>query len=519
MTDIDHYFKNLKDLSEPELKAADITHKKLLEIYFDYVESLRALEAEGIYLSNRLQFCSDINSVRWRTKDPIHLLTKIVRKRKSALKNGITDSPYLSIDVNNYKQIITDLIGLRAIYLFKFQWKLVDKYICNNFKMASNEDITIYHASEDDLTFYFHNGYEKKIGENNFKYVQAIKGSKYRSTHYIVEANFPHAFKLEIQIRSILDEAWGEIDHYIRYPNHQDDVDLERQMTILNGAINGCEELATTYIKYFQDRNREVADVFLEDLSLEGSERTEEVEEEDLSLEGSERTEEVEEEDLSLEGSERTEEVEEEGLPPEGSERTEEVEEEGLPPEGSERTEEVEEEDLSPEGSERAEEVEEEDLSIDFKDILDNLALESDMDRIASTAYPSFSSKLRKKFEEQHKAVSNKSTLRFHISPELRKKFEEQHKVVSNKSALRLHISPELRKKFEEQHKVVSNKSALRFHISPELRKKFEEQHKVVSNKSALRFHISPELRKKFEEQNVNKEDDSIQKKPKEEDE
>ena len=421
MTDIDHYFKNLKDLSEPELKAADITHKKLLEIYFDYVESLRALEAEGIYLSNRLQFCSDINSVRWRTKDPIHLLTKIVRKRKSALKNGITDSPYLSIDVNNYKQIITDLIGLRAIYLFKFQWKLVDKYICNNFKMASNEDITIYHASEDDLTFYFHNGYEKKIGENNFKYVQAIKGSKYRSTHYIVEANFPHAFKLEIQIRSILDEAWGEIDHYIRYPNHQDDVDLERQMTILNGAINGCEELATTYIKYFQDRNREVADVFLEDLSLEGSERTEE------------------------------------------------VEEEGLPPEGSERTEEVEEEDLSPEGSERAEEVEEEDLSIDFKDILDNLALESDMDRIASTAYPSFSSKLRKKFEEQHKAVSNKSTLRFHISPELRKKFEEQHK--------------------------------------------------VVSNKSALRFHISPELRKKFEEQNVNKEDDSIQKKPKEEDE
>ena len=467
------------------------------------MESLRALEAEGIYLSNRLQFCSDINSVRWRTKDPIHLLTKIVRKRKSALKNGITDSPYLSIDVNNYKQIITDLIGLRAIYLFKFQWKLVDKYICNNFKMASNEDITIYHASEDDLTFYFHNGYEKKIGENNFKYVQAIKGSKYRSTHYIVEANFPHAFKLEIQIRSILDEAWGEIDHYIRYPNHQDDVDLERQMTILNGAINGCEELATTYIKYFQDRNREVADVFLEDLSLEGSERTEEVEEEDLSLEGSERTEEVEEEDLSLEGSERTEEVEEEGLPPEGSERTEEVEEE----------------DLSPEGSERAEEVEEEDLSIDFKDILDNLALESDMDRIASTAYPSFSSKLRKKFEEQHKAVSNKSTLRFHISPELRKKFEEQHKVVSNKSALRLHISPELRKKFEEQHKVVSNKSALRLHISPELRKKFEEQHKVVSNKSALRFHISPELRKKFEEQNVNKEDDSIQKKPKEEDE
>ena len=48
--------------------------------------SLKKLEIEGTYLSNRLQFFKDINSVRWRTKDPIHLLTKIVRKRKEAIE-------------------------------------------------------------------------------------------------------------------------------------------------------------------------------------------------------------------------------------------------------------------------------------------------------------------------------------------------------------------------------------------------------------------------------------------------
>ncbi|HEE6562943.1 TPA: hypothetical protein R7S29_003260, partial [Acinetobacter baumannii] len=266
MIDIQDYFKDSKDLSDSELIKADITAEELIKIYYDYMTSLKELEAEGIYLSNRLQFCDDINSVRWRTKDPVHLLTKIVRKRKEAIEKNDSTSKYLSINENNYKKIITDLIGLRAIYLFKFQWKLVDNFICNNFKINHDEKIVIYHAPEDDLKFYYEDGYEKEVSGARLEYSRQKKSSKYRSTHYIIEANFPHDFKLEIQIRSILDEAWGEIDHSIRYPDHQNDEDLQRKMTILNGAINGCEELATNYIEDFQNKTLEVVkDIFLEE--------------------------------------------------------------------------------------------------------------------------------------------------------------------------------------------------------------------------------------------------------------
>jgi ppGpp synthetase/RelA/SpoT-type nucleotidyltranferase len=272
MIDIKEHFKNAQDLSESELSAARITAKELIEIYYDYLESLKELEIEGAYLSNRLQFFKNINSVRWRTKDPIHLLTKIVRKRKEAIEQEKISSKYLSINANNYKEIITDLLGLRAIYLFKFQWELVDNYICNNFKISPDEKITIYHAPEDDLTFYYEDGHEKKVGEINLKYSRVKRDSKYRSTHYIAETNFPHNFKLEIQIRSILDEAWGEIDHYIRYPNHQDDEELKRQMTVLNGAINGCEELSTTYIGKFREKSfQAVQEIFLEEQGLSES--------------------------------------------------------------------------------------------------------------------------------------------------------------------------------------------------------------------------------------------------------
>ena len=270
MIDIQDYFKDSKDLSDSELIKADITAEELIKIYYDYTASLKELEAEGIYLSNRLQFCDHINSVRWRTKDPVHLLTKIVRKRKEAREKKDSTSKYLSINENNYKKIITDLIGLRAIYLFKFQWKLVDNFICENFKINHDEKIVIYHAPEDDLKFYYEDGYKKEVSGARLEYSRQKKSSKYRSTHYIIEANFPHDFKLEIQIRSILDEAWGEIDHFIRYPDHQNDEDLQRKMTILNGAINGCEELATNYIEDFQNKTLEVVkDIFLEEEVVE----------------------------------------------------------------------------------------------------------------------------------------------------------------------------------------------------------------------------------------------------------
>lgn len=258
MDNIKEYFKDTKDLSAEELSLANITSKELMDIYEDYTKSLKELETEGIYLSNRLQFCDEINSVRWRVKDPIHLLTKIVRKRKEAIKEKNNKSKYLYINVENYKEIITDLIGLRAIYLFKHHWKIIDSYVCNNFRINKNENIIIYYAYGDDLSFYYKGGDIKYINGIKLKYIISEKLSKYRSTHYIIDANFPHNFKLELQIRSILDEAWGEIDHFLRYPDHQEDPQLKNQMTVLNGVINECEELVTSYFKEFQERNIQI---------------------------------------------------------------------------------------------------------------------------------------------------------------------------------------------------------------------------------------------------------------------
>lgn len=238
----------LEDLQVESLKAAQIDKEVLVHIYRDYMSNQVMLMEQARYLGNILQNGNSINSVKQRIKDPLHLLTKIVRKRKEALK-GKADVKYLNVNVDNYKDIINDLVGIRAIYLFKDNWEWVNDFVLGNFVVCEDECITIYHANDDDLSLYP----EHETTHKGYKYVLDKKPSRYRSTHYIIKGIPPYDFKFELQTRTILDEAWGEIDHHIRYPDFQNNLELERKMSILNGALSGCEELTSTYFTHFNE--------------------------------------------------------------------------------------------------------------------------------------------------------------------------------------------------------------------------------------------------------------------------
>lgn len=253
MEDVDGVFE-LEALQSESLKEAEIEKGMIVAIYNDYLENQEMLKRQAEYFGNILNLGKEINSVKWRVKDPIHLLTKIVRKRKEALKkkkDPIYENevfPYLSINVDNYKTIINDLVGIRAIYLFKANWTSVNSFILKNFSVSKEEGVKIYHAKNDNLSFY--PTHEQVI--NEYKYSLEVKDSSYRSTHYIIKGISPHDFKFELQTRTILDEAWGEIDHHIRYPDFETHEELQRKMSILNGSISGSEELASRFYEDFQ---------------------------------------------------------------------------------------------------------------------------------------------------------------------------------------------------------------------------------------------------------------------------
>lgn len=84
-----------------DLQQADISKEEILEIYWDYVNIIPQLKSQAQHYANLLQLGNKINSVKWRVKDPSHLIEKIIRKRKEELKKEKSNSKYLKININN----------------------------------------------------------------------------------------------------------------------------------------------------------------------------------------------------------------------------------------------------------------------------------------------------------------------------------------------------------------------------------------------------------------------------------
>ncbi|MCG6490226.1 hypothetical protein K6U37_14910 [Vibrio parahaemolyticus] len=252
------------DLVEKSGLSVDV----LISISQDYKDNQLMLMDEAEYIAKKIQRCNAVHSVRWRLKDISHLLNKIVRKRTE-------DKPvekYENISVDNYKTIITDLIGVRAIYLFKKDWLDVHNHILSRWELKKDEPVTIYHRDGDIMDIYLnHNECEQKIHKFN-----------YRSIHYVIPAtkyDDNNIIFCEVQTRTIFEEGWSEIDHQVRYPDYSDDDNLRRYLSIFNRMAGGADEMGSyvnDLIALIEDNNK---------LALERSQNEQKLKEEKIILE------------------------------------------------------------------------------------------------------------------------------------------------------------------------------------------------------------------------------------------
>ncbi|GLG82193.1 hypothetical protein [Acinetobacter calcoaceticus] len=203
----------------------------LIEIAQDYENHKNDLLDEASYIANKLQRCKGVHTVRSRIKDTSHLVEKIIRKWEATP----VSEKYNSISKDNYKSIISDLVGVRAIYLFKNDWEIVHNHILA--KWEQQEDVVIYYRNGDDLTKY--KDYPDCKNEEHDK--------GYRSIHYIVPATKIDGQQVncEIQTRTIFEEGWSEIDHKVRYPSFSDDPYLQEFLDIFNRIAGSADEMGS----------------------------------------------------------------------------------------------------------------------------------------------------------------------------------------------------------------------------------------------------------------------------------
>lgn len=182
-----------------------------------------------------------IHSVKYRLKDPEHLEDKLKRKYFQALNEGKA----FDINKDNLFLKINDLAGFRIIHLHTRQFQPIDIELKKFFH--DQKWILVKKPSartwDDESREYF-----RGIGIGVDK-----SPNMYTSVHYIIKPTSRSNITCEIQVRTLMEEVWGEVDHTINYPHKSDSMSCREQIKALARATSASSRLVDSIFASHQD--------------------------------------------------------------------------------------------------------------------------------------------------------------------------------------------------------------------------------------------------------------------------
>lgn len=174
-----------------------------------------------------------IHSIKSRLKDPEHLRDKLIRKSSEPDQTQITPE--------NFFSRITDLAGVRILHLYQDQFYEIHTFINNKVESQDwylAEKPIAYSWDPEARDFFESLGLEVKLKE-----------SYYTSIHYLIKPKKSSDVCCEIQVRTLFEEIWGEIDHTINYPEPTTSKACKEQLRVLSKLISTGTRLADSIFR------------------------------------------------------------------------------------------------------------------------------------------------------------------------------------------------------------------------------------------------------------------------------
>lgn len=172
-----------------------------------------------------------IHTIKSRLKNLDHLRDKLKRK----LSDG------REIDRDNLFSEVTDLAGVRVLHLYQDQFPKIHEHIMAQIKSGDwvlHEDPIVYSWDPESTSFFVNLGLRTEV-----------KPSHYTSIHYVVKPNASSTVCCEIQVRTLFEEIWGEIDHTINYPHPTQSTACREQLRVLSKLVSTGTRLADSIFR------------------------------------------------------------------------------------------------------------------------------------------------------------------------------------------------------------------------------------------------------------------------------
>jgi putative GTP pyrophosphokinase len=214
-----------------KMANTDNTHEAILALYDDSTQHSLGIFMEGVVQTIGLHpdlvsgEHKAVHSYKSRLKDREHLRQKVARK--IAEGKAITEE--------NLFAEITDLAGVRILHLFQDDFGSIDTVIR---KKVWDGD---WFFDEKPKAYTWDPEAAAYFGKYDLDVER--KETFYTSVHYLVRPRKDSPLCCEIQVRTLFEEIWGEVDHQINYPIATTNIACQEQIKVLSKIVGAGSRL------------------------------------------------------------------------------------------------------------------------------------------------------------------------------------------------------------------------------------------------------------------------------------
>lgn len=178
-----------------------------------------------------------IHFMKYRVKDPDHLRTKL--ERKAIERKGGGRAP--DVNAANLFAKVGDLAGVRILHLHTDQIRPMAEAITEVL------DEHRYVVREGPTAIVWDREYAGLYQAFGIK--PETRDSMYTSVHYVVQPSQKTQIRIELQVRTLMEEVWGEVSHRVNYPNPSERRACIDQLKVLARMTSGCTRLVDSIFK------------------------------------------------------------------------------------------------------------------------------------------------------------------------------------------------------------------------------------------------------------------------------
>lgn len=192
----------------------------------------RFLESLHVHISESESLAQLVHSAKRRMKSPASLRDKLIRKLRKDTEAGVQ----FHINSGNLFTEITDLGGYRILHLHTRQIDEINKALRRVLEEAQSDILEGPRANVWDRES---ESYFKSVG------IEAEYNPRmYTSVHYtVMPSKATVNVRAEIQVRTLSEEIWGEVDHRFNYPHPIDSIACGEQIKVLARVASSCTRL------------------------------------------------------------------------------------------------------------------------------------------------------------------------------------------------------------------------------------------------------------------------------------